>query len=48
MGNVSVEVPSICPTFNIGTSAVLHSPSFHDACGTPEAFGMYTPHYFTV
>lgn len=37
MGNVSHEVPSIHPTYSIGTKAANHSVAFTEASGTPEA-----------
>ncbi|XP_054719607.1 xaa-Arg dipeptidase-like [Uloborus diversus] len=37
MGNVSHVVPSIHPTYSIGTTAVNHSVGFTEASGAPEA-----------
>lgn len=37
MGDVSHEVPSIHPTYSIGTDAANHSVGFADASATAEA-----------
>lgn len=37
MGNVSHIVPSIHPTYSIGTKAANHSLGFTEASGKPEA-----------
>ncbi|XP_065175733.1 peptidase M20 domain-containing protein 2-like [Sycon ciliatum] len=37
MGNVSLEVPSIQPTFNIGTAADVHTRDFTETTNQPKA-----------